>query len=199
MSASPSNAMSMVLEASEREIIEGCRRGDRDAFRALFEAYKNRVYSVALRFSGDEATASDIAQSTFLKLFSSIVDFRGEASFETWIYRLVVNRCLDHQRRSKRLVPIAEGLLAGLRAPGDSLSQVLQAERNGQVRAAIDRLSPDLRIAIVLRYTEGLSYEQIADVTGCSQGTVASRLNRAHKALERRLSHLVSSKGGRNG
>src|SRR5690242_2332836 len=64
-SAAPSKAMSMVLEASEREIIEGCRRGERDAFRALFETYKNRVYSVALRFSGDEATASDIAQSTF--------------------------------------------------------------------------------------------------------------------------------------
>jgi len=190
--------MPMVVEGSEKEIIEGCRRGERDAFRALFEAYKNRVYSVALRFSGDEATASDIAQSTFLKLFSSIADFRGDASFETWVYRLVVNRCLDHRRRTSRLVPIAEGLLGTLRSPSDSLSQVLRAEMSVHVRAAVDRLSPDLRMSIVLRYTEGLSYEQIAEAMGCSQGTVASRLNRAHKVLERRLSHLVNPKGGSN-
>jgi RNA polymerase sigma-70 factor (ECF subfamily) len=188
--------MPMVVEGSEKEIIDGCRRGERDAFRALFEAYKNRVYSVALRFSGDEATASDIAQSTFLKLFSSIADFRGDASFETWVYRMVVNRCLDHRRRTSRLVPIADGLLGTLRAPSDSLSQVLRAEMSVHVRAAVDRLSPDLRMCIVLRYTEGLSYEQIAEAMGCSQGTVASRLNRAHKMLERRLSHLVNPKGG---
>ena len=65
------------------------------------------------------------------------------------------------------------------------------------MRAAVEKLQPDLRIVIVLRYTEGLAYEQIAEVLGCSQGTVASRLNRAHKALERRLSHLVNEKGGR--
>ena len=185
----------MVLEGSERELVEACRRGDRDAFRALFEGYKNKVYSIALRFSGEPAVAMDIAQDTFLKLFSSIRDFRGDASFDTWIYRLVVNSCLDHKRRTRRLLPLAGEFVSRLRASGDSLSDFLRSEVSGSVRTAVDRLSPDLRIVVVLRYTEGLSYDQIGDVLGCAPGTVASRLNRAHKTLERRLSHLVK-KGG---
>lgn len=186
----------MVLEGSDRELVAACQRGERDAFRALFETYKDKVYSIALRFSGDRGVAMDIAQDTFLKLFSSIRDFRGDASFETWVYRLVVNNCLDHKRRSWRLIPIADELLAVLQAPADSLDEVLRGEMRDRVHAAVERLTPDLRMVIVLRYTEGLSYDEIAEVLGCSSGTVASRLNRAHKALERRLSHLVDRKGG---
>jgi RNA polymerase sigma-70 factor, ECF subfamily len=181
----------MVLEESEHELVQACQRGERDAFRALFETYKDRIYSVALRFSGDEAVAMDIAQDTFLKLFSSIRLFRGDARFDTWIYRLVVNSCMDHLRRTRRLLPLADGLLATLRTPSDSLSNLLRSEVSAKVRAAIDRLSPDLRIVIILRYTEALSYDEIAEVLGCSPGTVASRLNRAHKQLERRLQSLV--------
>jgi RNA polymerase sigma-70 factor (ECF subfamily) len=186
----------MVLEGSEHELLESCRRGEREGFRALFETYKAKVYSVALRFAGDEATAMDIAQDTFVKLFSSIRDFRGDAAFETWVYRLVVNCCLDHQRRQRRLLPLAAEILASLRASSDALAEMLRNELRGRVRSAVDRLPPALRLVIVLRYTEGLSYEQIADVLGCSSGTVASRLNRAHKMLERRLAHLARAQGG---
>ncbi len=182
----------MVLECSERELIEACRRGERDAFRALFEIYRDRVYSIALRYSGDETAAMDIAQDTFLKLFSSIQNFRGDAAFQTWIYRLVVNSCFDHKRRTRSLVPLAAGLLATLRASADSLADLLRSEVRASVRSAVERLSPALRMVVVLRYTEGLSYDEIANVLGCSEGTVASRLNRAHKALGRRLAHLAS-------
>jgi RNA polymerase sigma-70 factor (ECF subfamily) len=181
----------MVLERSERELVEACRRGEREAFHELFEIYRNRVYSIALRYSGDDATAMDIAQDTFVKLFASIQSFRGDAAFQTWIYRLVVNSCFDHKRRTRRLVPLAEGFLATLRASADSLADLLRSEVGASVRSAVDRLSPALRMVVVLRYTEGLSYEEIGVVLGCSQGTVASRLNRAHKALGRRLSHLA--------
>jgi RNA polymerase sigma-70 factor (ECF subfamily) len=177
----------MVLEGSERELVEACQRGERDAFRTLFELYKGKVYSVALRFAGEEAAAMDIAQDTFLKLFSRMQDFRGDAAFETWVYRMVVNSCLDHRRRQRRLMPLAEGFLRALRAPGDSLADMLRSERARRVRAAVDRLSPDLRMVVVLRYTEGLAYEEIAAVLGCSTGTVGSRLNRAHKKLGKRL------------
>ncbi len=190
----------MVLEGSDRELVAGCQRGDREAFRELFEAYKNRVFSIAYRFSGDPAAAMDIAQDTFLKLFSRIRDFRGESGLETWIYRMVVNSCMDHRRRSWRLMPLAGEVAAGLRHSGDCLAELMRSEMGARVHSAVERLSPDLRIVVVLRYTEGLSYEEIAEVLGCSPGTVASRLNRAHKALERRLSHLVKDKrGGRNG
>ena len=73
--------------------------------RALFEIHKDRVYSVALRFSGDPADAMDIAQDTFLKLFSCLGSFRGQARLDTFIYRLVVNRCLDRKRKLRRLLP----------------------------------------------------------------------------------------------
>ncbi len=184
---------------TERELVGACQRGERDAFRALFEAYRNKVYSIAYRFAGDEAAAMDIAQDTFVKLFSSIRDFRGESGFDTWIYRMVVNSCLDYRRRSRRLLPLADGFAGTLRVAGrDSLDELLRSEMGERVRAAIDRLSPDLRIAVVLRYTEGLSYDEIAEVLGCSVGTIASRLNRAHKKLERWLSHLVKENGGRH-
>jgi RNA polymerase sigma-70 factor, ECF subfamily len=182
--------MRMVLETAEPELIEACRRGERDAFRALFEAHKDKVYSIALRYSGDETLAMDIAQDTFLKLFSSLPDFRGDSAFSTWIYRLVVNACLDHKRRAWRLAPLADEVIAVLRAPGDSLNALLHSEMRETVRAAVKTLSPDMRMAVVLRYTEGLSYDEIAEAMGCSAGTVASRLNRAHKALERKLSHV---------
>ena len=181
----------MVLERSESELLAACRRGDRDGFRELFELYKDKVYSIALRFSGQPAEAMDIAQDTFLKLFSSLADFRGDARLETWIYRLVVNRCLDQRRRSRRWLPLSDAFRSTLRAAGDSLAHVLQREREGCVQDAIERLAPDLRIAVVLRYTEGMSYDEIAEVLGCKSGTVASRLHRAHKLLERSLAGLA--------
>jgi RNA polymerase sigma-70 factor (ECF subfamily) len=186
----------MVAEETGRELIEACQRGEREAFRELFEAYKDRVYSVALRFAGDPAAAMDIAQDTFVKLFDCIREYRGDASFDSWVYRLVVNRCLDRRRSERRLLPLAEGLLAMLRAPDDSMRDLLSREFHGHIRTAIDQLPPGLRMAVVLRYTEGLSYDQMAEVLKCSPGTVASRLHRAHKMLEWRLARLM--KGGRN-
>jgi RNA polymerase sigma-70 factor (ECF subfamily) len=187
----------MVLDANDREVIEACQRGDWNAFRSLFEAHKDRVYSIALRFCGDESAAMDIAQETFLKLMSSIVDFRGDASFESWLYRIVVNRCLDHQRSGRRLLPVVNGLLDVVRAPAESvLEELLRAEIATDVQKIVGTLPPEQRIVVVLRYTEGLAYEQIAEILGCSMGTVASRLNRAHKVLERRLSHLRVRGGG---
>jgi len=185
----------MVLERSESELVAACRRGERDAFRELFERYKDKIYSVALRFAGQPGEAMDIAQDTFLKLFSSLADFRGESRLETWIYRLVVNRCLDQRRRSGRWLPLGEGLGRSLADTSDSLAGILRKERNGRVQEAVNRLAPDLRIVVVLRYTEGMSYDQIAEVLGCAPGTVASRLHRAHKVLERSLSSL-GGKGG---
>jgi RNA polymerase sigma-70 factor (ECF subfamily) len=190
----------MVLEDTGRELIESCQRGERDSFRTLFEAHKDKVYSIALRYLGDEAEAMDIAQETFLKLFSCIRDFRGEASFESWLYRLVVNSCLDRKRRGRRLLPLVDGLLDLVRGTGEGvLHTLLRAELSERVRAVVGGLPPEQRMVIVLRYTQGLSYEEISDALGCSPGTVASRLNRAHKVLERRLAHLVETRGGGDG
>ncbi len=181
----------MVLDANDRELIEACQRGDPDAFRVLFEAHKDRVYSIALRYSGDQAAALDIAQESFLKVLSSIQEFRGEAGFESWLYRIVVNTCLDHQRRGRKLLPFLGDLIEAVSVQGESvLHRLMRAEVEDDVQRIVARLSPEQRMVVVLRYTEGLSYDEIAQILGCSAGTVASRLNRAHKVLERRLSHL---------
>jgi len=188
--------MWMVLEETDQGIIEACRRGDADAFRSLFEIHKDRVYSIALRYCGDRVEAMDIAQEVFLKLFSAIPNFRGDSRFESWLYRIVVNCCFDHKRKALRLGPLVDDFLGMLRAPGDgALQQLMRDQLGDRVRNAISALPPDQRIAIVLRYTEGLSYDEIGEVLGCTSGTIASRLNRAHKTLERRLAHLA---GGKN-
>jgi RNA polymerase sigma-70 factor (ECF subfamily) len=179
------------LEGTARDVVDACQRGDRDAFRTLFEAYQDKVYSIALRYSGDRAVALDIAQEIFLKLLSSIGEYRGNASFDTWLYRVVVNCCLDHRRRTRRIGLFLENLWQGFAAPRQSVLQdLMRAEMEEQVQRGVAGLSPEQRIAVALRYTQGLSYETIAEILNCSTGTVASRLNRAHKILERRLAHL---------
>lgn len=170
----------------DHDVISACQRGDREAFRALFDAYQDRVYSIALRYSGDQARALDIAQDVFVKLLNNIGDFKGLSGFETWLYRMVVNRCLDDRRRARRWISIVEGVFAGASEP-TALDELLRSEVQERVQKTVAMLPAEQRIVVVLRYTEGLSYSEIAKVTGCSEGTVASRLNRAHKFLERRL------------
>jgi len=181
----------MVLDGNDFEVIEACRRGDPDAFRVLFETYQDKVYSIALRYSGERAAALDIAQDVFVKLLSSLKDFRGDAGFESWLYRLVVNRCLDHHRRTRRIRLLMEDVLHLFTSSRETaLHNLLRTEIEAQVQRGIAKLAPEQRMVVVLRYTEGLSYEEIAGILGCSQGTVASRLNRAHKILEKRLANL---------
>jgi RNA polymerase sigma-70 factor (ECF subfamily) len=180
-----------VKESTDSRTIAACQQGDREALRVLFEEYKDRVYSIALySLSGDETAAGDATQQVFLKLMTRIGQFRGDAEFATWLYRLVVNTCHDEHRKQRRFVPLADSFLqtsAGGESPRASYAR---KELAGRVQTAVAELKPKLRWPILLKYVEGLSYEEIAQVLNCSKGTVASRLNRAHKALGRRLSHL---------
>ena len=173
-------------------VIEACQQGDRAAFQLLFETYKDKVFSIAVYSSGgDRAVADDVTQQIFLKLFTAIRQFRGESEFTTWLYRLVVNACLDERRRRRRLLPWGDTV--AMRNPGDKKPQEKQYARlevAEAVQAAIAELKPKFRLPILLKYIEGLSYEEIASVMGCSKGTVASRLNRGHSQLAKRLAHL---------
>jgi len=184
--------MMVAEQLIDERVIEACQQGDRAAFQLLFETYKDKVFSIAVYSSGgDRAVADDVTQQIFLKLFTAIRQFRGESEFTTWLYRLVVNACLDERRRRRRLLPWGETVT--MRNPGDKKPQEKQYARlevAEAVRAAIGELKPKFRLPILLKYIEGLSYEEIASVMGCSKGTVASRLNRGHSQLAKRLSHL---------
>jgi RNA polymerase sigma-70 factor (ECF subfamily) len=189
------------VEPLPDSVIVACQQGDREAFRQLFEAHKDRVWTIALHFTGDDSASRDITQQVFLKLFTTIGQFRHTARFETWLYRLVVNACMDEKRRWRRLVSFE--FLSSQQEDGETSSidskhfkasqpeeHYLQTEMSTAVRSAVKQLTPKLRIAVLLKHFEDLSYAEMAKVLGCSMGTVASRLNRGHKELARKLAHL---------
>ena len=173
------------------QVIEACQRGDRDAFQVLFETYKDKVYSIAVySVGGDHSIADDVTQHIFLKLFTAIQQFRGESEFTTWLYRLVVNACMDERRKRKRLLPWGDGPAHHPSEKRPQEQHYAQIELAQAVQQAIAELKPRFRLPILLKYIEGLSYEEISSVMGISKGTVASRLNRGHRQLAKQLSHL---------
>jgi RNA polymerase sigma-70 factor (ECF subfamily) len=168
------------------DIVEGCRRGDPLAQRAVFERYRDRVFSIALLFlKGERAAAEDVAQEVFVKAFRAFPSFRRDARLSTWLYRIVANACLDELRRRRRL------LLFGDLPPAihPAVPPAEPADPHSDIAAAVQGLGPKLRIAVLLRYFEDLSYQEIASALGVTVGTVASRLNRAHAILARELAH----------
>lgn len=173
------------------EILEACRQGDREAFRALYEAYKDRVYSIAFHFfQADPDAAGEVTQQVFLKLMREIGRFRGDAAFSTWLYRLVVNACVDRSRGRRAEAVGTDAVTL------DTMAMVLEPSHEETlagrevaltVRRAIAALPPKLRAAILLRYFDDLSYTDMAAALNCSIGTVASRLSRGHRLLAKRL------------
>lgn len=164
----------------------------RMAMGILYERFRGRVYNTALRIVGDRDEASDVLQEVFILLFRKIHRFKARAHFSSWVYRIAVNVSLDQLRRRKR-APLASGsaaLLDGAPEPTPLTApeqRTAQADLQGHVQEALQALSDRLRIVIVLRYLEGLSYADIAEILGVSLGTVKSRLNRAHTAMRREL------------
>ncbi len=182
----------MAEPKTDDRVIKACQNGDREAFRLLFEAYKDRVFSIAVySLHGDHTAASDVTQQIFLKLMTTIGQFRGESQFSTWLHRLVVNSCIDEQRKRHRYLGLDDVTFKKEnreRKPPERRYE--RRELAESVKDAVRQLKPNFRMAILLKYVEGFSYEEIAEVLGCSTGTVASRLNRGHKELARRLAHL---------
>ncbi len=190
------------MSAPDRQIdagvLESCRRGDRDAFRVLYETYKDNVYSSCLYFfHGDTAEAADVTQEIFLKLFATIGSFRGEAGFSTWLYRLVHNACLDTTRRkaARARLPVT----VDYAAPSQE-RDLLDTADAGAIQQAVSSLPPKYRMPILLRHFEDLSYEDMSKALNCSMGTVASRLSRGHKLLADLLAPLRDrvAAGGRD-
>jgi RNA polymerase sigma-70 factor, ECF subfamily len=171
--------------------VEAWTGGHEEDFRTLFEGYKDRVFSLAFHFTGDAPLARDITQEVFLKVLSQIGEFRGQSQLTTWLYRIAVNACMDEFRRRRRFVPLAHAANRHFTSLGSSQEEELvQRQVRQAVQAAVVRLRPKLRFTVVLRYVEGLSYEEIAAALGCSSSAVAARLNRSHRILARQLATL---------
>jgi RNA polymerase sigma-70 factor (ECF subfamily) len=195
--------MDWQVNQSDREvsagIIEGCRQGDRAAFHALYQTYKDKVYSISLYFfHGDELAASDATQQVFLKLLTGIGQFRGGSEFSTWLYRMVVNTCLDSAKAGKRRAQSTDSsVLERIAATESAEEDLARAQVAGKVQAALSSLPPKLRLPVLLRYFEDLSYGEMAEALNCSMGTVASRLHQGHKLLAEKLAKLRGASAGR--
>jgi len=180
----------MTEKRTEQDLLAECRNGDREAFESLFVANQKRVFSVALNFfGGRREPAEDVTQQVFLKIFNKITDFRGDAELTTWIYRMTVNACIDEQRKTRKFFSI-ENFFGEFRVRKTQDENFEQRELADEVQKAIGELKLKFRLPILLKYSEGLSYEEIAKVLDCSIGTISSRLNRGHKMLAQKLQHL---------
>ncbi|MBK7600005.1 MAG: sigma-70 family RNA polymerase sigma factor [Acidobacteria bacterium] len=183
----------------EATLIARMKSGDLSAFDDIVEQFQPMVYMLSLRVLADPEDARDATQESFLKVYRHIGGFRGEASLKTWICRIAINQARSVERwwrRRKRKETCS--LDAPLSLNGeDDLTQIdflssssaspeaetLSRERERQLESAISRLKKDFRIAVILRDIEGLSYEEIAWVTGISVGTVKSRIARGREML----------------
>ena len=186
----------MTQEISDEALCRRVAGRDEAAFDVLVGRYQARAYRLAWSLLRDAEDARDVSQEAFLRVYRTAGTFRGDARFSTWFYRILVNLCLDHRRRGRwwpRLLMRrddtsdgAEGLLerqaAPLLDPGDTLGR---EQTMAALWAAVDRLSPQQRAAIVLSVQEELSTGQIASILKCSEATVRVHLHRAVSALRK--------------
>lgn len=169
-----------------------------EAFAALYERYKDRVYGTAAALTGDRVLAEDVTQEVFLRVFRKLETFEHRSIFSTWVYRMTVNLATDLQRSRLRGQRLVDEVLEQARGRPDVVvddgRRIAASLERGEVRAAVARairsLSEKLSVVVVLRYLEGLSYEEVAEVLQVSVGTIKSRLNRAHGELARLLADV---------
>jgi RNA polymerase sigma-70 factor (ECF subfamily) len=182
--------------ASERELLDLARGGDPDAFAALVAPLQRRAFNLAYRMVGEPEEAADITQDALVRAYSRIGEFRGEASFATWLHRIVHNTALDALRwRARHPVEALDPSPAGGGDPPREVAAATAGPEDMAVgaheRRAIERalaaLTPEFRATVVLRDLQGLDYEEVAAVTGVSLGTVKSRLHRARARLRELL------------
>jgi RNA polymerase sigma-70 factor (ECF subfamily) len=186
----------------DRELVESARKGDRDAFRTLFERYHRRAYALAFGVLRNQDDALDIVQDAFIKAHKYLDKFEGNSSFYTWLYRIVMNLSIDHLRKHKRArhVDFNDALAHGEGDSGvgdDALlprilgqnpsKSLVRKEIREKIDEALAELSDNHRAVLVMRELEGLSYEEMAQVMQCSKGTIMSRLFHARKNMQKRL------------
>jgi RNA polymerase sigma-70 factor (ECF subfamily) len=189
-------------EQLDEDLVLRVQRGDKSAFDFLVIKYQHRIIQLVNRYIKDPSEAQDVAQEAFIKAYRALADFRGEAAFYTWLYRIAINTAknylLSRLRRSSNYqvdIQEAEALenapqLQGLETPEREL---LNQEIIDAINAVIEELPEEMRTAIILREFEGMSYEEIAEAMDCPVGTVRSRLFRAREAIDNKLTPLLEN------
>ena len=184
----------------DSEWVKAFQAGDKAAFDNLVLRHKDKLYTLCYWFLGDRQEANDSAQEVFIKVFRSLKKFRFESAFSTWLYRIAANTCKNRlkssefRQKNKRVRfdnpgKIEDGQYAG-EIQDQTSSPMIELEKKERmmlIQKAIASLPTDQRTAVVLRDIEGLSYEEVANITGINSGTVKSRLSRARQQLRKKL------------
>ena len=191
----------MGVEPDEKELVRRAQAGDRHAYRLLVEKYQQRAFHIAFEILRHKEDAEDVVQESFVKAFLSLSEFRGQAAFYTWLYRIVYNMAIDFRRKvSRRNSTTVEFRDEGAAREGEAPTEpsetafrnpqelLLEREQLRVVEKVLATLSEEHRIVLVLRELDGLSYEEIAESLGVPKGTVMSRLHYARKRLQEEFS-----------
>lgn len=184
------------LSNSEAELIRRCQAGHTASFDRLVRQHYQLAYNIAYRMLADADRAADATQAAFIRAFRALDDFRAEASFSTWLYRIVTNVCLDQIRQAQKQ-PASLTLLADDQTTleqrtipdeqADPAAHAEQHQRQQLVHGALQRLTSEHRAVVVLYDLNGFSYQEIAEMLDIPPGTVKSRLNRARLVLKELL------------
>ena len=185
-------------EPDDLRLVESLREGSEQAYEDLIGRFQQPVYALALRLLNDQSEACDVVQEVFLKVFRNVGSFRGQSTLKTWIYRITVNEAHNarrwffrHRRREVELDTDPEEIRSWKeiipdrsRSPFDA---AVDREQHVMIEAALDKINPIFREAVVLRDITDLAYEEIAEILGVSLGTVKSRILRGREALKEEL------------
>jgi len=189
--------MGHLVEFSDEELCSRVAQHDREAFDLLVRRYEPRAYRLAYSMLGNEADARDVSQEVFIRVYETAHQFSGRSRFNTWFHRVLVNLCIDHRRLGKwwqKIVPLwhseddpdAPSVEPESSDPGPE-AEAIGHQEVARLEAALQRLSPKQRAAILLQAQEGCSSQEIAEVLNCSNNTARVHLHRALAELRKIL------------
>ena len=197
------NEQTRTSDQIDQELVLRVQRGDQSAFDHLVRKYQYKIIQMVNRFVKDPSEAQDVAQEAFIKAYRALGNFRGDSAFYTWLYRIAINTAKNYlvsraRRYSQFEIDVQEaeqlGNLPQLKSLDTPEQQLLNEEIVDYIKLAIDKLPEEMRMAIMLREFEGMSYEEIALAMDCPVGTVRSRIFRAREAIDNKITPLLDKR-----
>ena len=176
---------------SDQELMRLVQAGDFSPASEIYDRYSGRIYNFALRFLKSSEAAEDATQEVFVKMLKHANQFQGDAKLSTWLFSITANWCRDYLRKADNKAKETEEVLVTLPAPSDEApDRTLEQRENAQrIQRALLTLTPEQREAILLSRYQGLSYAEIAQISGCSEGAVKTRVFRAMETLKKALTN----------